>query len=213
VHRVMVGALADDLLGAGAYMEASGLTRMMREDRVLSGAYLLVDRAALTALFRRLKNLPGVGAVVLKEAALQSFMATVAEMMGSMRAINVLFAAIITFGVVYNSARISLSERSRELATLRVIGFTRGEISYILLGEIVVVTAVALPFGLVVGYLLAALLVTSFSTDLFRLPLVIAPRTYAFAAITVAVATMVSALIVRRRLDHLDLVEVLKTRE
>jgi len=212
-HQVPIGAVADDMLGAGAYMEPVSLHRMMREDRTLSGVYLLIDGAGAATLFKRLKGLPGVGAVALKEAALRSFMDTVAEMMAGMRAINVLFAAIIAFGVVYNSARISLSERSRELATLRVIGFTRGEISYILLGETVAVTAVAVPIGLVMGYLLAALLVTAFSTDLFRLPLVVAPRTYAFAAVTVAVATAISALIVRRRLDRLDLVEVLKTRE
>ena len=213
VHLVPVGALADDVLGAGAYLDSGLLQRMMREDRTLSGAYLQVDRLRAAALFRRLKGLPGVGAVALKEAALRSFMDTIAEMMGQMRAIDVFFAVIIAFGVVYNSARISLSERSRELATLRVIGFTRGEISYILLGEIVAVTAVAVPVGLVMGYLLSALMAMSFSTDLFRLPLVISRRTYAFAAVIVAVATAISALIVRRRLDRLDLIEVLKTRE
>jgi putative ABC transport system permease protein len=94
-----------------------------------------------------------------------------------------------------------------------VIGFTRAEISYILLGELVLVALVAVPLGLVLGHWFAALLVVAMESEMFRLPLVIAPRTYAFAAIVIVVATAVSAMVVRHRLDHLDLVEVLKTRE
>jgi putative ABC transport system permease protein len=133
--------------------------------------------------------------------------------MGVMIGFNLMFASIIAFGVVYNAARISLSERSRELASLRVIGFTRGEISFILLGELALVTAMAVPAGLVLGYLFAALIVAVFDTELYRFPLVVSARTYVFAACSVVIATAISGLIVRRRLDHLDLVAVLKTRE
>jgi putative ABC transport system permease protein len=129
------------------------------------------------------------------------------------RAIEILFATIIAFGVVYNSTRISLSERNRELATLRVIGFTRAEISYILLGEVAMITLLAVPLGLLVGYGLSAFAARAFATELFRIPLVIEARTYAFSAATVVAATAISALIVRHRLDHLDLVAVLKMRE
>ena len=126
---------------------------------------------------------------------------------------NVLFSGIIAFGVVYNTARISLSERSRELATLRVIGFTRAEISFILLGELAVLTLAAVPLGLGLGYGLAALMVAAFDTELYRIPLIVTTRTFAVAAITVLTAAAVSGLIVRRRLDRLDLVAVLKTKE
>ncbi len=126
---------------------------------------------------------------------------------------NVLFAGIIACGVVYNAARMSLSERSRELASLRVIGFTRAEISSILLGELAVLTFVAIPVGLLVGYGLAALVVTLFDTELYSFPLAVATRTYALSALAVLTATALSGLIVRRKLDTLDLVEVLKTRE
>ena len=212
-HAIPVNATVDDVLGSSAYMEIGALRRLMREGDVLSGVYLKVDKSRLEALNRRLKALPRVGAVALKDAALQSMLTTMAEMLTQMRLINMMFAAVIAFGVVYNSARISLSERSRELATLRVIGFTRGEISYILLGEFAMVTLVAIPLGLATGYALAAGMIESFSTDLFRLPLAISNQTYAMAAVTVVVATAISALIVRRRLDRLDLVEVLKSRE
>jgi putative ABC transport system permease protein len=126
---------------------------------------------------------------------------------------NLLFSSVIAFGVVYNAARVSLSERSRELASLRVLGFTRGEISFILLGELGAVTLMAIPVGMVLGYAFAGALVAAFNTELYRFPLVVSARTFAYAASAVLVAATVSGLAVRRRLDHLDLVAVLKTRE
>ena len=125
----------------------------------------------------------------------------------------IVFASIIAFGVVYNTARVALSERAHELATLRVLGFTRAEIARILFGEWAVVTLVAQPLGMIIGTVLAALVVRAFNTEVYRLPLLIAPRTYLFAMTTVIVAAVVSSLVVRRRLDHLDLIAVLKTRE
>jgi putative ABC transport system permease protein len=125
----------------------------------------------------------------------------------------VTFACVLAFGVTYNAARISLSERSRELATLRVLGFTRAEISYILLGEIGLLAFVALPAGCALGYGLARLFVTAFKTELFRIPLAIEPATYGLAVVIGLAATLVSALLVRHRVDRLDLIAVLKTRE
>ena len=129
------------------------------------------------------------------------------------RTITILFAAIIAFGVVYNTARIALSERGVELATLRIIGFTRAEIAYILLGELAIVTLAALPLSMAIGYGLAAATVTAFDTDVYRLPLIVTAHTYAVSLLTTVVTSTLSALIVRRRLDRLDLIAVLKTRE
>ena len=213
VNEVPIAALVDDYMGTNAYMDLDALHRLMGEGTTLSGAYLQVDRSQADTLYRQLKATPRVGGVLLKRAAIETFQSTFKEMLTVMQAIFVGFAVIIAFGVVYNTARISLSERSRELATLRVIGFTRAEISYILLGELVLVTLVAIPFGLIAGYAFAALVVTAFESEMFRIPLVIAPRTYAYAAVVIIVATAISAMVVRHRLDHLDLVEVLKTRE
>jgi putative ABC transport system permease protein len=128
-------------------------------------------------------------------------------------AVATIFAIIIAVGVVYNSARITLTERSRELASLRVLGYTRGEISYILLGELALLTLSALPLGLGLGHALCGYIALSLDNDMYRVPLVIEPSTYAFAALVVLVAALVSSLLVRRRLDQLDLIEVLKTRE
>ena len=124
-----------------------------------------------------------------------------------------IFAVVIAFGVVYNSARIALTERRRELASLRVLGFTRGEISYILLGELALLTLAAIPLGLFLGYELCAWIAYALQTELYRVPVVINANTYAFAATVVIVSAVVSALMVRRKLDHLDLIGVLKTKD
>ena len=130
-----------------------------------------------------------------------------------MKAINLFFACVIAIGVVYNSARISLSERSRELATLRVIGFTRGEISGILLGELAIITLLAVPLGLWIGYKIAGGVVALLDLELFRFPLVIERTTYGLAAGVVILASVISGLLVRAELDELDLIAVLKSRE
>lgn len=214
VRELAVAGLVDDFAGISAYMDIQAVQRLMREGNVVTGAFLRADSAHRHDLYRALKGTPRVASVTLKMAALRMFQRTVAENLLRMRTFNVLFATVIAFGVVYNNARISLSERSRELATLRVLGFTRAEISLILLGELAILVVVAIPFGLVLGYGLAALVIRlAYDTELFRIPLVVSDWTYAFAATVTLVAALVSALVVRRRLDRLDLVAVLKCKE
>ncbi len=213
VRQVVVATIVDEFMGASAYMEIAALRRIMNEGSNLSGGYVTVDSALLPELFEAIKHTPVVAGVTLKGAALESFEETFAENINVMIFFNVMFAGLIAFGVVYNAARVSLSERSRELASLRVMGFTRGEISSILLGELALLTFVALPLGMGLGYGLSALLVGLFDTELYKFPLVANPRTYALATVAIFVATAVSGLLVRRRLDRLNLVEVLKTRE
>jgi putative ABC transport system permease protein len=208
-----VAALIDDNLGLQAYMDIDHLHRLMREGGSLSGAYLQVDQVMLGDLHARLKLVPAVAGVALTEAMRRSFQEIMAENLNLQILINVVFAGIIACGVVYNAARISLSERSRELASLRVLGFTRREISLILLGELAVVTAVSLPAGSLIGYGLSRLILESFTSEVYRIPLVVQTSTIAWGWIVVATAAALSALIVRRRLDQLDLVAVLKTRE
>jgi putative ABC transport system permease protein len=213
VRDVVVTDLVADYMGTNAYMSLRALHRLMQEGDTVSGAFLQVDRGTVQALYDRLKATPRVAGVLLKRAAIESLQSTLADMMRKVQAIYALFASVIAFGVVYNSVRMSLSERSRELATLRVVGFTRGEVSYILLGELGLVTLLAVPIGLLLGYGWAAAIIPLTNSEMFRIPLVISSDTYAMAALTIVIATIVSALVVRRRLDQLDLVEVLKTRE
>jgi putative ABC transport system permease protein len=213
VRAVRVSGVISDFSGINAYMNLEALHRLAREGPLVSGAFLDVDPGRAATLSALLKTIPKVAGVTVKAATLKSFYDTVAENFLRMRLFNIAFASIIAFGVVYNSARISLSERSRELATLRVLGFTRAEISLILLGEQAVLTLAAIPFGLALGYGFAALMSASLDTELYRIPLVVKPATFAFASSVIAVAALISGLIVRRRLDRLDLVAVLKSRE
>jgi putative ABC transport system permease protein len=205
--------LVDEYFGIPIYMEIGALHRLMREGGALSGAYLLVDERGLPDLHRRLKETPRVAAVALTRTALANFRDVMAQNTQITTTMNLIFAGIIAFGVVYNAARISLSERSRELASLRVLGFTRAEISLVLLGELAVLTLAALPLGLVIGWGLGLLIVSSFDSELYRFPLVVTRPALAWSCLGVVVAATVSGLVVRRRLDHLDLVAVLKSPE
>ena len=216
-RRAVVNALVTDVvdqyMGLGAFMEINALRRLMREGATLSGGFITVDTSLLPALFRSIKETPAIAGSGLTGAALEAFQETFAKNIGIMIFFNVLFASIIAFGVVYNAARVSLAERSRELASLRVMGFTRAEISSILLGELGVLTVLALPLGMLLGYGLSTLIVMAFETELYVIPFSASPSTYASCALAVLAATAVSALLVRKKLDHLDLLEVLKAKE
>ena len=213
VLKVPVAGFISQYLGVSAYMDLSALNRSMREGSAISGAYLAVDSAYRPGIFKKLKEAPRVAGTELREKAISNFYDTMGETMLIFTFINTLLAGIIAFGVVYNSARIALSERSRELASLRVLGFTRGEISYILLGELSVLTLAAVPLGFIIGRAMCDFIAESFKTDIMRIPLVLEPDTYAFAALIILVSSCISGLIVRRKLDHLDLIAVLKTKE
>jgi putative ABC transport system permease protein len=213
VLRAVIADTVDEYLGIAVYMEIAALRRLLREGETLSAANLQVDEAALPALYRRLKATPRVAAVNLSKTALASFRDVVAQNTRITITINLLFAAIISFGVVYNAARVSLSERMRELASLRVLGFTRGEISLLLLGELALLTLLSLPFGLLLGWGLGLVIISSFDSEVYRFPLVVTAQNMAWSCLGVILAAALSGLAVRRKLDHLDLVGVLKAPE
>lgn len=211
--RTTVAGIMEDFSGLSAYMNIRELNELMREQHTMTGAYIVSDAARSESLYRELRETPRVVAVNVKSATVAAFEQTIAEMIGMMRSFLIGFSVIIACGVVYNSARISLSEKARDFATLRVIGFTRGEISAIQLGEQAILTGVAIPAGLVLGYFLAWVVSNSSDSELIRIPFVVYPSTFVLAAIVVIIASIVSGLIVRRRLDRLDLVSALKSRE
>lgn len=213
VREVTIRALVRDYAGLSAWMDLDALRRWMEEGDVLSGAFLSLD-ARETARFHAVaKAAPVVLGVTTRTAAVRSFRETIAENLLVMRFFNVLFASVIAIGVVYNAARIALAERARELATLRILGFSRAEISAILLGELAVLVLLAILPGLAASYGLAAFVTTALATETQRFPLIVSARTYSFAVTVIAFAALASALLVRRRLDRLDLVAVLKSRE
>ncbi|MCB1224219.1 MAG: ABC transporter permease [Verrucomicrobiales bacterium] len=210
---LIVRGLVDDFSGSAAYMRMEGLWDLLAEGPTLSGAHLSVDEKDLGRLYQRVKDTPLIAAITSKNAIVQSFRDTMAENLLRMKVFIVAFACIIAFGVVYNSARIAASERSRDFATLRVLGYSRQEVSRLFLGEIGTLLALALPLGLLIGYGFAAMTVAGLATESQRFPLVIYPATYAFALCVIGVASLLSSLWVRRKLDELDLIAVLKARD
>jgi putative ABC transport system permease protein len=208
-----IAAVTTTYIGSGAHMRIEDLNRLLQEGAVVSGAYLTVDPDETEALYVRLKEAPAVASVTLQSLAQRNFTEIMDQNIGRSIWIYTLFAGLIAIGVVYNSVRISFAERQRELASLRVLGFSRGEVSYILLGEIAFLTLLALPVGAGLGAVLAFFLAQAMSSDLFRLPFVINASTFGYAGIVVIVVTAASGLLVRRQLDTMDLVSVLKSRE
>jgi putative ABC transport system permease protein len=192
-------------------MELHALNSLMHEGPTLSGAWLAIDSAALPALYQRLGRMPRVAGMAQREQEIRNFNRMMEETMLFFSSIATAFAIVIAFGVIYNSARIALVERGHELASLRVLGFTRAEIAYILLGELGLLTLVALPAGLLLGRAMCHYIAHALQTDLFRVPVVLEARTYAIAVAVVVASAIASGLAVRRRLDQLDLVGVLKT--
>ena len=212
-RRVQVTGLVDDLLGLSAYMDITALHQMMREGEVANSALLLIDSSQEVQLASELKTTPAVAGAGFKRVVLQSFRDVMAANMSVSILINLIFAGIIAFGVVYNAARVSLSERSRELASLRVLGFTRAEISLILMGELALLTLVALPIGGLFGYSLSAAIVGMIDSEVYRFPLYVSRQAVALSFLGIIAATVFSGLVVRRKLDQLNLVAVLKIRE
>jgi len=212
-RSVSVVDLVDDSMGLQAYMSIDAVRRLMREASVVSGAALTLDAAAVDRFYSSIKATPLVAAVSLRHVIVRNFRDTMAQNMNLQILLNVMFAGVIAFGVVYNSARVSLSERERELASLRVLGFTRGEISLILLGELAAVTLAALPVGALIGLALGDLIMVIFNNEVYRLSFTVSAATLAWSFLIVIIAAIGSGLAVRQRLDRLDLVGVLKTRE
>lgn len=213
VRAAPVAGFVDEMVGLSAYMNIEDVRKMLDEGDRVTSARLLIDPAERDRVYLEIKDLPKVAGASLRTSAIQIFRDTSAQMQTTTRLILVTFAGIVAIGVIYNGARVVLAERSRELASLRVLGFTRGEISVILLGELFTQLLLAAPLGAVLGWVLAYGAVSGVDTELYRFPIFIAPRTYAFAIGSVLLAGTVTALVVRRKLDDLDLVEVLKTRE
>jgi putative ABC transport system permease protein len=211
--RVPVVGLVDDLMGVSAYMEIHALNRLLHEGNVISGAKLLVDEPATESLLTSLRRRPRIQTLTSARAALENLRKVVDENLGVMILVNGLFAFMISSGVIYNAARVSLSERSRELASLRVLGLTRGEVRSILVGELALLTLLALPPGFLLGHGITAATLSLLESEVMRFPFVIHRSTYALATLCVGTAAAASSWIVCRRLDQMDLVEVLKSRE
>jgi len=208
-----VARIFDTYIGKPAYMNLAALNRLMRDGRVLTGLHVTVDAPARAAFLARLKTIPDISAIQFRKTAIDTFYDTMGGTILIFVGFFIAFATVLSVGVIYNSIRIALSERARELATLRVLGFSRWEVAYILLGEIGLLTWLAIPLGCAIGAVLAWYMASAFESELFRVPLVIPDSTYGKAALITLATAIACAAVLRRRLDRLDLIAVLKTRE
>jgi putative ABC transport system permease protein len=205
--------IVEEYIGSSAYMSLDAVNRLMLEGPTVTGIHVLADRNRVDELYQHLKETPAAAGVMITTAALDSFQTTMESTVYVQIAVFVAFATLIAFGVTYNSSRIALSERARALASLRVLGFTRGEVTYILLGELGIQALIALPVGCVLGYGLALLMSPMLNTDMYSFPMIISDSTYGFSVTVVAVSAIVCGFLVKRRVYNFDLVSVLKTRE
>ena len=213
VLSLPVSGVARTLLGSPSYMDLGALNRALREPGRVSGAYLMIDDASADDIYAALQDMPTVAGVSVKAQARDAFITLMNTGAGAIRYVMGAIAFVITFGIVYNAARIAFAERTRDLASLRVIGFTKGEAAFVLLGELAVVTLVALPVGALMGYYLSFGIAAGFSTDLYQIPAIFDPASYGQAMLVVLAAALVSGWLVKRDLDRSDLIEALKTRE
>ena len=208
-----VSAIMQGYLGLSVYMDLDRLNALLGDGNAISGVTMSIDQNFENDLYAKLKTFPAVAGITMLRASQEKFRDTLAENINIIRSVYVLMAVIITFGVIYNSARINLSERGRELASLRVLGFSKGEVSYILLGELALIVLIAIPPGWLMGIGLKWMIVQSLDNELYRVPFHLVRDKLFYAAGICILAAGVSAFIVHRRIDRLDLIKVLKTRE
>ncbi len=213
VLRLPIRGLVTDFAGVAAYMDISALRQALQEGDTVNGAYLALDHQRWDEFMRTLKDTPAAAVVMVKRDQLAAFRETTGQSIGIIRTLYFVLATIVAFGVVYNSARIALSERSRELATLRVVGFSLSEVRSVLAGELAILVLLALPLGLLFGRGLALFIMSSFSTETVRLPIVINASTYSIGIFVVLAASVLSFALVSRMIGKLDMVGVLKARD
>lgn len=213
VVELPVAGVTSEFLGVGAYMRLSALNRALGEGPVVNQALLNLDPGNTGTVYRELRETPGILGIGIRQSMLDSFYETLAKTFLTFTFFNSLLGGIIAFGVVYNMVRISLAEKGRELASLRVLGYTRNEVAHILLGEVAIMLILGIPLGWLAGYGLSTAIVTALQTELYRVPLLITGRTLGMSASVVVLSAVASGAIAWWRLRHLDLVAVLKTRE
>jgi putative ABC transport system permease protein len=212
-RMAVIANVSQQYLGLGAYTSLANLNRLMGEGAAIDTVLLKIDPGFEDEIYRRLKEMPVVAGINVRQSVIDSFYQTLQQVLLVFTFINAMLGGVIAFGVVYNTARIALEERGRELASMRVLGYTQAEVAYILLGELALLTLLSIPIGFMLGAGLCQILVNNMQSDLYRVPLVLSAYTFSFSALVVLLSALVSSVFVWNRLKKLDLVEVLKTRE
>ncbi|WP_372764112.1 ABC transporter permease [Litorivivens sp.] len=210
---VQVNGLSQQYFDMAIYMRRDKLNELLHEGPVINRVALAIDERYQNDIYRRLKEIPRIAGISIRQSVIASFHDALQRVLVAFTLINAILGTVIAFGVVYNTIRIALAERGRELASLRVLGYTRGEVAYILLGELSLLTLAAIPIGFLLGAALCGFMTSMMASDLYRIPLVLSAYTYAFSALVVILSAAASGAIVWWRIRNMDLVAVLKTRE
>lgn len=213
VLPIQVNALSKQFLGVGAYMRLDPMSRLLGEMPTINTVLLRIDSEYARRIYNRLREIPAIASINLRQSVINSFNNTLENILLVFTLINAILGGVIAFGVVYNTVRISLAERGRELASLRVLGYSYGEVAYIMLGELALLTLISIPLGFLIGSALCQFMSENMQSDLYRVPLVLSPYNFSFSALIVILSACASGLVVLKRLKHLDLVTVLKSRE
>ncbi len=213
VVEVQVSAIIQSFLGLAVFMDLDALNRLIGFGPRISGAYVSINQTRLIPLYDTIKSTPALSSIALQTQSRRKFRETIEKNITISTTVYIVLAVIISFGVVYNSARIQFSERARELASLRVLGFTRSEVARVLLIEILIIVALAQPLGWLSGYGLTWAVIQGFASDQFRVPLIVDSATYATASLVVCAVALISAATVHQRVKRLDLIRVLKSRD
>lgn len=210
---IPVTGIIKQFFGIGAYMNLEFLSSLLQQDVMMNTVHVALDDNLTDEVYDSVKQAPAVAGIVMWDNIRASFDEEIAKNQLTYTFVLAIVGSLIVVGVVYNSARIQLSERARELASLRILGFTQAEVSFILMGEMMFLTLLAIPVGSLIGIFFAWSMITGFSSEIYTIPFVITRETIGLAAIIVFAASLASSLLVRRRINNLDLVAVMKTRE
>ncbi len=212
-HEMTVTGLIQQYFGLGAYADMEFLDAQLRRSPQITVANVILDESRILDLHAAVQDTPALSGLVLLTDSRRSFQETLSQNVLVINSIYGIIAVLITIGVAYNGARIQLSERARELASLRILGFSRGEVSAVLIGETMLLALIAQPIGWLMGIWISTAMSNSFTSDLYAIPLVLEPSVFATASLVVLITSFVSVMLVRRRIDRMNLVSVMKTRE
>lgn len=211
--EIMVVEIVQEYIGANAFMNITALNRLMGEANVISGATLITNGGEDSELFTSVKNIPAINSILMQSVLVKSVRDTMTQSIVETFIINTVFAVLIAFGIIYNTARISLSERARELGSMQVLGFTEKEVAFVLLGELLLLVAIAIPIGIWLGMQMGQGMASSMDTELFRFPVIFTDRTIGATIFITLFATSISCYVVWQHILKIDIVKVLKTRE
>ena len=210
---VRVSKIIQQYFGASGYMNIEALSRVLNESYAMNSVLLATAPGKAKFMNDELEDIPAVSSIEVKEDSIRNMNETIQMNMKVTSFVTVLFAGIISFSIIYNITSVSLAERERELASLRVMGFSREEVGRILYHENIALGVVGLVLGLPLGIAISKALVTAFDTEMIRLPYHLEPRTFIISITLTLFFVLVSNLAIRRKIHHLDLVETLKERE